>query len=250
MEPTMVTASRVRPTYPSSVNRLLGILDPDALAEVSLGMVGVQLKRGAILHDRGKTIDHVFFPIDGLVSLVTVMENGDAVENAIVGHEGAVGTKAGFGRHVSFTRVVAQVPTTALRLRRSEFCHLVDHRAAFRDAISRFNEGLVAQIQQTAACLATHKLEARVCRWLLLAADRMKDDTLPMTQEHLARIHGAHRASLNATLGALQDGEAIRYVARGRLALRRERLEGLACGCYRNIRSVELATSNQNSAAG
>ena len=157
-----------------------------------------------LLHDVGQAIEHVYFPTSGLVSLVTVMSDGQTLENSQIGREGAIGTKAAFGLTTALTRALVQLPGAGLRIPTSQLQALIGHCPALKLAIALFNERLVAQIQQLAGCSALHSLEARVCRWLLATSDRIGGAEIAINQDALARSLGVHRGTLNKTLGLLQ----------------------------------------------
>jgi len=220
---------------PRELNRLLAAV-PQAVAPLmSTHMKIVALSSGEILHEPGEPIDYVYFPRNGFVSLVTVMRSGQAIENAMIGREGAVGTKSAFGRKLSLTRAVVQASGTAARISAPHFQIAVMESPGLRELIARFNEVLVAQIQQTAACYAAHNLHKRLCGWLLAAADHADGQTIQMTQERLAQTLGVHRGRLNAVLRGLQRQDLIRYYQRGDIRLNRPRLEAETCECYRVI---------------
>jgi CRP-like cAMP-binding protein len=220
--------------YTSS--RLLAALEPSDLALLMPHLRRVALTHGAMLQEQEAPVEHVYFPLSGVISLVSVMEGGAVVETAMVGREGAVGAFAGLGPWKAFTRTVVQIPGIAAVIPTSCFQSAVSGSERIRNLILRYKEGLLAQVQQTAACNALHPLEARLARWLLQALDRMDDPNLPLTQDSIAQMLGVRRTTVTMIAGKLQDEKLIAY-HRGHIALlNRAGLEQSACECYRTIR--------------
>jgi CRP-like cAMP-binding protein len=210
----------------------------------------VELAQGALLQEQGEPIEHVYFPNSGMISLLAVMQQGNAVETATIGREGAVGAMAGLGPRHAFTRAVMQMTGRAAQIRTLPFQTIVAKSPALRDIIVRHNEVLLAQVQQSAACNALHEAEARFCRWLLQSRDRSDGDTVPITQEFLAQMLGVRRTTVTLVAQSLQDAGLLRY-RRGRIELLdRAGLEDRACECYAAVRrAVEqyLPAANRNS---
>jgi CRP-like cAMP-binding protein len=194
------------------------------------------LEQGVILQEQGEPIERVYFPNSGMISLVAVMKQGNAVETATVGREGAIGAMSGLGPRHAFTRAVVQMPGTASMIATSKFQTIVERSAVIRDVIVRHNEVLLAQVQQSAACNALHEAEARFCRWLLQSRDRSDSDVVPITQEFLAQMLGVRRTTVTLVAQSLQDAGLLRY-RRGRIEIvDRDGLEERACECYKAVR--------------
>jgi CRP-like cAMP-binding protein len=196
----------------------------------------VELKQGTMLHEQGESIERVYFLNSGMVSLLAVMQQGNAVETATVGREGAIGAMSGLGPRRAFTRGVVQMPGTASQIQTAKFQSIVSASQAIRDIIVRHNEVLLAQVQQSAACNALHEAESRFCRWLLQSRDRSDGDIVPITQEFLAQMLGVRRTTVTLVAQSLQDAGLLRY-RRGRIEiLDRNMLEERACECYDVVR--------------
>jgi CRP-like cAMP-binding protein len=229
-----------------------------ALASVDLALLAphlrtVALLRGTVLQEQDATVEQVYFPLSGLISLVSVMDTGEVIETAAVGREGTVGAFAGLGPWHAFTRAVVQTSGTAAVIPTSRFQSAVAESHSIRNLILRYKEGLLAQVQQTAACNALHPVEARLARWLLQALDRVEDPNLPLTQDCMAQMLGVRRTTVTLIAGKLQSENLIRY-RRGRiLILNRLGLEQRACECYRTIRrrtQAALPASDHVNAVG
>jgi CRP-like cAMP-binding protein len=226
----------VRAINPNRRNRLLAALRPPEMMLLEPHLKEVPLDQGTILQEQGELIERVYFPNSGMISMVAVMQQGDAVETATVGREGAVGVMAGLGPRHAFTRAVVQMPGTAYQMSSTRFHLIAEKNSAIRDIIIRHNEVLLAQVQQSAACNALHEAEARFCRWLLQSRDRSDSDIVPITQEFLAQMLGVRRTTVNFVAQSLQDAGLLRY-RRGRVEIvDREKLLERACECYEVVR--------------
>jgi CRP-like cAMP-binding protein len=217
-------------------NRLLAALEPADYALLTPHLRTACFARGAVLQEQEAPVDQVYFPLNGLVSLVSVMEDEQVVETAVVGREGTVGAFAGLGPWHAFTRATVQIPATIAVIPTSYFQAAVSQSERIRDLVLRYKEALLGQVQQTAACNALHQLEPRLARWLLQALDRTDERELPLTHDSLAEMLSVRRTTVTVVAGKLQEAGLIHY-RRGRIGvLDRAGLEHLACECYRAIR--------------
>jgi len=164
-------------------NRFLASLPPHDFSRLAPHLRTIALERGVMLHDVGEEIEHVYFPRTGMVSLLAVMQSGATVETAAIGRAGVVGASAGLSARSTFTRAIVQLPGTAGWLSASHFHAAASQSQAIRDLIVRYNNVLLAQIQQSVACNALHSIEARLCRWLLQTHDCIDGNDIPLTQE-------------------------------------------------------------------
>ena len=195
-----------------------------------------ELERGRHIYDPGDPMEAVYFPHDCVISLMTLMENGAAIESAPVGREGALGLMAAVGPRQSLVRAIVQAPGSASRISASALHDAWVRSAALRDLVDRHNEALFGHTIQSVACNALHGVEARFCRWLLSCRDRIDSDTISLTQEFLADMLGVQRTTVTAAAGALQSKGLIRY-RRGVVdILDRPGLEAAACECYGAVR--------------
>src|SRR5262245_32852450 len=172
-------------------NRLLAELDPTDYALVRPHLSTAYFARGEILQEQEAPVAQVYFPMSGLVSLVSVMEDGHEIETAVVGRDGAVGAFVGLGRWNAIARATVQIPATCAVIATSHFRAAVSQNERIRDLMLRFREALFGQVQQNAACNALHPLEDRFARWLLQALDLTGERELPLTQQSLSKMLGA-----------------------------------------------------------
>jgi len=221
---------------PQVHNRLLAALSPEDQSLLAPHLVQVELERGRLLYDPGDRIDSVYFPHDGVISLMTLMESGAAIESATIGCEGALGLMAAVAPRQSLSRAIVQTPTRAARVRAELLHDAWEKSPRIRDLVDRHTEALYGHAIQSVACNALHSVEARFCRWLLTCHDRISTDTVALTQEFLADMLGVQRTTVTAVARTLQEKGAIRY-RRGVVdIIDRQVLEQLACECYGVIR--------------
>jgi CRP-like cAMP-binding protein len=217
-------------------NRLLTALSAADLALLTPHLKDFVLEQGAVLQEQGERIDQIYFPHAGMISLLAVMQQGEAIETATIGREGAVGSLAGLGPRRSYTRAVVQVAGTASCIAAGRFCKVAGESQAVRDSIVRYGEMLLIQVQQTAACNALHDVEERLSRWLLQARDRVDGNIIRLTHEFLSQMLGVRRPTVTVVARTLQDAGLIRY-HRGHIEIvDRHGLEARACECYAVIR--------------
>ena len=217
-------------------NRLLMQLGTDDLSALRSDLKMFSMARGAVLHPAMGVIDHVYFPLSGMVSLLAVMKTGEQIETAIVGRQGVVGASIGSFGPYSFSQATVQIPGTAWQIRSGCFLQLFNASARFRQIINGFQFVILLQAQQSAACHAVYSVEARLCRWLLQSQDVISSDEVQLTQEFLSHMLGVQRGAVSLCAANLQQRRLIEY-SRGNIKiLDRGGLEKSACECYEVIR--------------
>jgi len=223
---------------PALQNSLLQALPASDYAYVSAHLVQVELERGRLLYDPGDLIDTIYFPHDGVISLMTLMENGAAIESATIGPEGALGLMAAVAPRQSLSRAIVQTPLTAAKISAERLHEAWEKSPRVRDLVDRHSEALFGHAIQSVACNALHSVEARFCRWLLTCHDRISSDTIALTQEFLADMLGVQRTTVTAVARSMQEKGLIRY-RRGVVdIIDRPALEAQACECYGVIRKT------------
>ena len=219
------------------INQLLGALEPASRARVGPHLEPVTVKLGEIVCDAGGILQHAYFPEGNVLSLLTVLENGDAIETANIGREGAFGLFAAMYSRVSFNRCIVQLKGPMVRCKievlQSEF-ERSDH---VRDLFVSYSETLLSQVQQTVACNAMHSVEERMCRWLLMMHDRAEGETLTYTHEFLSHILGANRKSITLAAQSMQAAGLISYHRGMMQVVDRPGLEKASCECYAIVKA-------------
>jgi CRP-like cAMP-binding protein len=216
-------------------NKLLAALPREHFNMLAPHLTTATLAQNTVLLEAGDEVDQVYFPHNGMLSLLVVMRDGKAIETATVGREGAVGAMAGLSLYKSLVRVVAQLPLTTTKISSTNFRKVTAGNELLRNMCIQYNEVLLTQARITAACNALHPVEARFARWLLQSADRAGGDTVALTQELLAEMLGVRRTSVTEVAGKLQ-GEGMITYSRGVIRITdRPALERVSCECYQTL---------------
>ena len=219
----------------SSRNTFLRSLGETALAAFSASLETVSLKAGADLYQPDDPVDWVYFPETGLISLISVLEDGEQAESAVVGREGAVGLIEAAGSGVMLYRAVVQIDLTAQRATIRDYMVALNASPSMRRAIAVHLELVIAESRQMIACQNHHAAPERLAWWLLECQDRTGLDEFPLTQEFLGAMLGVQRTTVNASARRLKDQGAIRY-RRNRIEVTdREALKRQSCECYETI---------------
>jgi DNA-binding CsgD family transcriptional regulator/CRP-like cAMP-binding protein len=231
-----------------SDNRLLGCLSDVDFAVLAPHLKRVPLNTGNVLQEQDTVVEFVYFPLSGVISLLAVMNDGAAVEAAMIGREGCVGLCADFGPWHACARAVVQAAGFAERIAAALFRDIAHKNIQIKNLMLRYKEALCAQIQQTAGCNALHSVEKRVARWLLEMLDRMDGCEVSATREIISQVLGARRTTITSIVGRLEASDLIRR-RRGHIEVaNRAALEKLACDCSetyrRRLDAVFLSTSD------
>ncbi len=191
---------------------------------------------GHVLYESNKPLTEVFFPVDSIVSMVYVMEDGRSAEIALVGNEGILGVALFMGGKSMSHRAIVQSAGHAYALSAEVLMREFGRSGDLQHLLLRFTQALLTQMAQTAVCNRHHSVDQQLCRWLLLSLDRLSSTQLTMTHELIANMLGVRRMGVTEAAGKLQEAGLIKY-NRGRITvLDRVRLETRACECYRVVR--------------
>jgi CRP-like cAMP-binding protein len=222
-------------------NRFLAVLSAPKLRRLSRQLKPVRLPFGEVLHERGAIIRHVYFPNDGIVSLIAAVDGGPGVEVGLIGREGVVGLTAGLGAKRSPMRALVQGEGTALRMKVEHFTAALASTPVLRRELDRVAYVAMTTAMQVAVCNKSHRLEARFARWLLMVRDRVSSNEFQMTHNFLAQMLGVRRAGVTEAAVALQRRQLI-YYRRGRISIVNPvGLREASCSCYAAIRAVGAA---------
>lgn len=213
-------------------NHLLAALPDPEWQRWQQHMSVMDLKLGQVLYESGSTMQHVYFPVDSIVSLLFVLENGASAEIAVVGNEGMVGISLFMGGETTPSRAVVQSAGKCIRLSAYKIKKEFNNSLPVMHLMLRFTQALITQMTQTAVCNRHHSLDQQLCRWLLLSMDRLTGNHLVMTQELIANMLGVRREGVTEAAGHLQKAGLISY-SRGKIeVLDRPGLELRTCECY------------------
>jgi len=187
----------------------------------------------------GQALTHVYLPHSAIISIVVSLSEGQAVEVAMIGRDGIVGASEALCDGISLTDAVVLCPGRASVLAAADLKALAAQSAAWRHLLARHEQALLAQAQQSAACNAAHSVEERLSRWLLRARELWDGETLPMTQELLARMIGVQRNAVSIVAHALQQAGVLGY-SRGQIEiLDVNALRATACECYHAVHTKQ-----------
>ncbi|MDZ4874317.1 MAG: hypothetical protein CLLPBCKN_003713 [Chroococcidiopsis cubana SAG 39.79] len=218
-------------------NRLLSALSQEAYCSLQSHLEIVSLAFKQVLFQPQERIPYVYFPTSCLVSLLTVMTDGTAVEVGVVGNDGMAGIPLFLGTDISNFKAIVQIPGEAIRLRADVFKQAIAQVDTLSLWIQRYINLLLIQIAQTSACNSRHPVEQRCCRWLLMMHDSARDDKFELTQEFLAQMLCVRRASVTEVALKLQKIGLLQY-NRGKMTIcDRQGLEATACECYSLLRA-------------
>jgi len=228
----MPTTKRAAPVP----NRLLAALPKKEYQRLLPELQPVPLVFGDILYEPGDTIGHVYFPDNGIISLLSRVESQKVLEVGIVGNEGVAGLPVVLGVSVSVNRGLVQSAGTAMRMKAAALQREFKRDGALQKLLHRYLHSLLTQISQSAVCNRFHLADARLARWLLMTHDRVEADEFRLTQEFLSNMLGVRREAVSKAASDLQRRGFVNY-SRGRMTvLDRAGLEATTCECYRIIK--------------
>ena len=189
-----------------------------------------------VLLDTDSSLDHVFFPDSGVVSVVAVYEDGRTIEMATIGREGCTGFQAIFRAKSSSVRFLVQIPGSAAKISRTAFMRAVESMPPFRNLMYAYVHAFLEQVLVSGACNGAHSLKERLARWLLMMRDRTDEDVLQITQSLLAEMLGVQRPTVTNAVRELERADLIAPGRRQVTILDREGLMAASCECYQLVR--------------
>jgi CRP-like cAMP-binding protein len=223
---------------PEIRNQLLAMLSEADHALIAPNLSPLLLEKGCLLYEPGDPIETVYFPRGAVISLMTLMHSGEAIETSTIGGEGAFGLAAAVAPKTSLSRAIVQIAGPAVSIPRETLHAAWAQSPSLQVLVDRHTEALYAHAIQSVACNALHSVEARFCRWILCCLDRIAGNRVSLTQEFLADMLGVQRTTVTAVARALQASGLIHY-RRGVVdVLDRRGLETISCECYRRVRNT------------
>jgi CRP-like cAMP-binding protein len=226
---------------PNCRNLLLASLSASDAAALQPHLKSVHLEHEKILFEPGQEIPFIYFPTGAIISLVATLSTGEMIEAAMVGKDGVVGASAALGGNVPANQGIVQLAGTALMCNVDALRSAALQSHTLLSALVRHEQTPYAQASQSAACMAAHLVEARLCRWLLRARDLADSDNLQFTQEFIAEMLGVRRTSVTLHVRTLQQAGLIKY-SRGRIQITDvEAMQETVCECYGTVKSYYQA---------
>ena len=214
-------------------NRLLASLPPDERLRLAIRCEHVTIPKGKVLYEAGDAVQHAYFPTHGLLSLLVITPNGDAVEVAMVGSEGFIGLPIILHSDTTSYRIVAQLPTAAVRIRAEALRAELGRSTLFHHSLLRYAHDALSEISRAFVCHRFHSTAQRLSGWLLSVGERAGLDTLELTHESMAHVLGVPRSVVTTAAVELQDAGHIWYRHGHIIIKNRKQLKIAACDCYR-----------------
>jgi len=245
MRPTSGTpkGNRDTPEEPLSLqaakNSLLSKLPADELAAVLALSTPIHCSLRDILSPSGSTINNVYFPLTGMISLVTELKDGTSLESMTVGREGFAGLALFHGITTTPTMAMCQIEGTFLRLSADSFTELLPRAPKLGLLLHKYSQFAYEVVAQSAACNSMHLIEQRCARWLLISSDAVASNELGLTHEFLSQMLAVRRPGVTVAIGELEKAQLIEHRYGKISILDKEGLEKVACECYRTVKDRE-----------
>jgi CRP-like cAMP-binding protein len=238
-------------------NTLLAALPEDEFARFEPLLEPVRLGRNTVLEQAGDEITHVFFPTEGVASILALGSDGESVDTTMVGREGMTGLAVFLGTGQMPVRTIVQVPMAAFRLPSSALRAELERDGRMVSLLRRYTQVVMVSMAQLILCNRVHRLDQRAARWLLQVDERVDEAPFDVTQEFLAEMIGTQRPSVSLAVRQFKDEGLISY-SRGRILISdREGLLNRSCGCIgimheeeRRLRETHPTYGDGPSAAG
>jgi CRP-like cAMP-binding protein len=213
-------------------NTILAALSAADCDHLAKDLELVPLTLGEVLYESGETMGHAYFPIEGIISLLYVMKNGESAEIAIVGNEGMIGIALFMGGESTMSRAIVQNAGHAYRMKAEVLKDEFHSGGALSRLLLMFTSALITQMVQTAACNRHHTLDQQLCRWMLLSLDRLPSSRISMTEKLIGNMLGIDRATVSEATGVLNDAGLVHYHNGEITVLDRLAVEKRTCECY------------------
>jgi CRP-like cAMP-binding protein len=232
----MTTHFSVANPHPPKMNHLLAALPAPDYERLLPHLLPVPLPLGWPVYEAGISITHVFFPTDGIVSLLHVMRDGASAEIAVIGNEGLIGISLFMGGERTSSRAVVQSAGHAYGLSAKFLKEEFERGGELQHLLLRFTQAIITQMTQTAVCNRHHTVDQQLCRWLLLSLDRLPSNELVMTHELIADMLGVRREGVTQAAKHLQEAGLIHYYRGHITVVDRAKLEQRVCECYEVVK--------------
>jgi CRP-like cAMP-binding protein len=217
-------------------NHLLAALSPEVQGRLFPHLELAELPLRSLMYEAGRSMRHVYFPTDSIISMQYLMENGTSTAISVVGNEGLLGITLYMGGESTPSRSVVQSAGYAYRLPRPRVKDEFNRHGELLLLMLRYTQALITQVAQTAVCNRHHSIDQQLCRWLLLSMDRLSGNRLTMTQEFISNMLGVRRSGVSKSAAKLESLGVISYQRGLITVLDRPRLESMSCECYATVK--------------
>ena len=224
------------PTITKTANHLLSALKPSDFSQVARNLTRVRVRSKQIIYKPNAPLDFVYFPENTVLCLLTLMSNGDSIESATVGREGASWISSSVGARSMPCETIAVHEGTALKLAVEALDRELKENRPFRDVLTEYSHALLIASMRTSACHGLHGLQERCARWILTTIDRVDGDQFFITKEFLAQLLGTSRPMVSVTVAVFEKAGILNVDGRRVTVADRRRLKDASCECYDVIR--------------
>jgi CRP-like cAMP-binding protein len=220
------------PGKTQSANQLIDCLQPSAFERVAKRLTRKRLRQKEVVYKAEQPIDHVLFPEDAILCLMTLMSNGDTIEASTVGREGASWISASVGAPSMPCETIVVIEGTALSIPIADLDRELKENDHFRHVLTEYSHALLIASMRTAACNGLHGLQERCARWILTTLDRVDTDRFAVTKEFLAQLLGTNRPTVSVMVSVFEKAGILNVEGRWVTLADRDRLKEAACECY------------------
>jgi CRP-like cAMP-binding protein len=218
-------------------SNLLRALRPEDFALLKPHLEARRADRGTVLHEAGDLVEFAYFPRGAaLASYVVILSSGASVETALIGREGAIGGIVSQGHLPAYSRAVVIIGGDFVRIKLAALEEAKSRSLTLRHLFARYADCLLAQIFQSVACNAAHRIEQRAVKWLLTAMEHTGDHEVSLTQEQLASMLGVGRSYVSRVIQLLKQQEVLATRRGGLIVRDMEKLAALSCDCPGAVR--------------
>ena len=224
------------PTITKTANQLLSVLKPSDFSQIARKLTRVKLRPKQVIYKPNAPLDYVYFPEDTVLCLLTLMSNGDSIESATVGREGASWISASVGARSMPCETMAVHEGTALKLAVDDLDRELKENRPFRDVLTEYSHALLIASMRTSACNGLHGLQERCARWILTTLDRVDGGQFFITKEFLSQLMGTSRPMVSVTVAVFEKAGILNVEGRRVTVADRKRLKDASCECYDVIR--------------
>jgi CRP-like cAMP-binding protein len=227
-------------TITKTANHLLSALKPSDFSQVARNLTRVRVRPKQIIYKPNAPLDFVYFPENTVLCLLTLMSNGDSIESATVGREGASWISSSVGARSMPCETIAVHEGAALKLAVEALDRELKENRPFRDVLTEYSHALLIASMRTSACHGLHGLQERCARWILTTIDRVDGDQFFITKEFLAQLLGTSRPMVSVTVAVFEKAGILNVDGRRVTVADRRRLKDASCECYDVIRQHYL----------
>jgi CRP-like cAMP-binding protein len=217
-------------------NHILASLPEDEYLGLFPNLQPVHLKKGTIIYQVGDQIKDCYFPLNGMISILSTTENHKTVEITMIGNEGLIGIAAVLQMNSTPYQKIVQIESEAMRIRADALRNEFHKGGRLQKLLLSYIHSLICQISQSAVCNRFHTVEQRLCRWLLITSDRVQSNVFPLTQESISHMLGTPRTNVSMIANPIQN-QGLIYYKRGIITIvDRDALEEISCECYEIVK--------------